>query len=135
MRLGISSPGSAERGMTRAMHELAVAASLAETLIGYQKENAVRITAAHITVGVLSGIDPAALEFAWEPAVENFPGSGLQKCRLVIETAKLKHTCRSCGAAFEFDNWRLECPACHKETLHRENGSEFILKSVEVENV
>ena len=117
------------------MHELAIATSLAETLIAYQKENAAKITAAHIKVGVLSGIDPAALQFAWEPALENFPGTPLQGCRLAIVLAKLKHICRSCGAAFEFDTWHLECPACHKETLRRENGNEFILESLEVENV
>ena len=117
------------------MHELAIATSLADTLTAYQKENAVKIITAHIKVGVLSGIDPAALEFAWEPARENLPGSPLQGCRLAIALAKLKHICRSCGAVFEFDSWHLECPACHKETLRRENGSEFILESVEVENV
>ena len=117
------------------MHELAIATSLAESLIEYQKKNAVKINAAHIKVGVLSGVDPAALEFAWEPAVANFPGKDLQQCRLVIELAKLKHTCRNCGERFEFDTWHLECPACHQETLKRENGSEFILESVEVENV
>ena len=74
------------------MHELAIATSLAESLIEYQKKNAVKINAAHIKVGVLSGVDPAALEFAWEPAVANFPGKDLQQCRLVIELAKLKQT-------------------------------------------
>lgn len=117
------------------MHELAVATSLAETLIHYQETHAVKVLTAHIKVGVLSGIDPVALEFAWEPAVANFSGSPLAKCRLHIETAKIKHTCRSCGGAFEFDNWQLECPDCKKPMLHRESGSEFILESVEVDHV
>jgi hydrogenase nickel insertion protein HypA len=117
------------------MHELAIATSLAESLIEYQKKNAVKINAAHIKVGVLSGVDPAALEFAWEPALENFPDSGLGQCRLDIRTALVKHTCRSCGASFEFDNWQLLCPKCQQETLRRESGSEFILESVEIENV
>ena len=117
------------------MHELAVAVSLAESLIRYQKEHAVVIKTANIKVGVLSGIDPEALEFAWEPALENFPSSGLAQCRLNIQTARIKHTCRNCGKAFEFDNWQLLFPACKQETLHRESGSEFILESVEIENV
>lgn len=117
------------------MHELAIATSLAETLIQYQETHAVKVLTAHIKVGVLSGIDPAALEFAWEPATENFSGSPLAKCRLQIETAKIKHTCRSCGGAFEFDKWQLECPHCQKQTLRRESGNEFILESVEVDYV
>ena len=117
------------------MHELSVAVSLAETLINYMKEHAVKVTAAHLCVGPLSGIDPEALKFAWEPAVANFPGSGLEGCSLKIRLAKLQHTCRSCGKVFEFDNWQIHCPSCGKDTLHRENGSEFILESAEVENV
>lgn len=117
------------------MHELAVATSLAESLIKYMKENAVTVTAAHLCVGPFSGIDPEALHFAWEPAAANFPESGLDKCSLKIRTAKVKHSCRSCGKGFEFDNWQLKCPSCGEESLHRESGSEFILESVEIENV
>lgn len=117
------------------MHELSIAVSLAETLIKYMKDNAVRVTAAHLCVGPLSGIDPEALKFAWEPAIANYPGSGLEGCSLKIRLAKLKHLCRSCDARFEFDNWQILCPGCGKETLHRENGSEFLLESAEIEDV
>ena len=117
------------------MHELAIAVSLAESLIKYMKENAVKVKTANLCVGPFSGIDPEALKFAWEPALDNFPDSGLGQCRLDIRTALVKHTCRSCGASFEFDNWTLLCPMCQQETLRRENGSEFILESVEIENV
>lgn len=117
------------------MHELAIATSLAETLIRYMKGNAVKVTAAHLRIGPFSGIDPEALNFAWEPAVANFPGSGLEKCRLVIRMAKVKHSCRECGKCFEFDDWQIKCPSCGRETLHRESGSEFILESAEVQDV
>ena len=117
------------------MHELAIASSLAESLIKYMKENAVRVTAAHLCIGPFSGIDPEALNFAWEPAVANFPGSGLEQCRLVIRMAKIKHSCRECGKFFEFDDWQIKCPSCGRDTLHRENGSEFILESAEVQDV
>ena len=36
---------------------------------------------------------------------------------------------------FEFNDWRMECPECKTESLHRESGSEFLLESIEVENV
>ena len=117
------------------MHELAIASSLAETLIKYMKDNSVRVTAAHLCTGPFSGIDPDALRFAWEPAAANFPGSGLEKCTLKIRTALIMHSCRSCGKSFEFENWQIKCPSCGRETLHRENGSEFILESVEIQDV
>ena len=117
------------------MHELAIATSLAESLIKYMKEHAVKITAANLSIGPFSGIDPEALKFAWEPALANFPGSGLERCVLKIRMAKVKHSCRNCGGAFEFDNWQIKCPSCGRESLHRVSGSEFILESAEIENV
>lgn len=117
------------------MHELSIATALAESLLAYSKEHKVKITCAHVKAGILSGIDPEALQFAWEPALENFPDSGLKNCRLAIKMALLKHRCKNCGKEFEFNNWRMECPECGKESLHRESGNEFLLESIEVENV
>ena len=117
------------------MHELSIATALAESLITYSREHNVKISCAHLKVGILSGIDPEALQFAWEPALANFPGSGLERCRLEIKMALLKHRCKKCGKEFEFNDWRIECPECREESLHRESGSEFLLESIEVENV
>ena len=117
------------------MHELSIATALAESLIAYSRENQVKVISAHVKAGILSGIDPEALQFAWEPALANFPASGLENCKLVIKTALLKHRCKKCGKEFEFSDWRIECPECGEESLHRESGSEFLLESIEVENV
>jgi hydrogenase nickel insertion protein HypA len=117
------------------MHELAIAVSLAESLIKYMKENAVKVKTANLCVGPFSGIDPEALKFAWEPALANFPGGGLEGCRLKIRMAKVKHSCRSCGGKFEFEDWQIKCPSCGRESLHRESGNEFILESAEIEDV
>ena len=117
------------------MHELSIATALAESLINYVKEHNVKITCVHVKAGLLSGIDPEALQFAWEPALANFPQSGLENCRLSIKQALLKHRCKNCGKEFEFKDWRIECPECKTESLHRESGNEFLLESIEVENV
>ena len=117
------------------MHELSIATALAESLIEYSKSNNVKISCAHVKAGILSGIDPEALQFAWEPALANFPGSGLENCKLAIKTALLKHRCKNCGKEFEFNDWRIECPECKLESLHRESGNEFLLESIEVEDV
>ena len=117
------------------MHELAIATALAESLIKYSREHNAVISCAHVRCGILSGIDPEALQFAWEPAAANFPGSGLENCRLQINRALLQHRCSSCNKVFEFDSWQIECPECKTETLRRESGNEFVLESIEVENV
>ena len=117
------------------MHELSIATALAESLITYSKEHKVKISCAYVKAGILSGIDPEALQFAWEPALANFPASGLENCRLEIKTALLKHRCKNCGGEFEFSDWQIKCPDCGLETLHRESGNEFLLESIEVENV
>ena len=47
----------------------------------------------------------------------------------------LKHRCSSCNKEFEFDSWLIKCPECKSETLRRESGNEFLLESIEVDNV
>lgn len=115
------------------MHELSVAAALARTLQEYRREHRVRVTAAHVKVGRLSGIDPEALRFAWEPALAGEPG--LEGCRLEIAWNGLRHRCRACGLETVLEDWSVTCPRCGKEELRREGGSEFLLESIEVENV
>ena len=117
------------------MHELSIATALAESLINYSREHHVRIKVAHIKVGLLSGIDPEALKFAWAPALENACSNVLTDCVLQITLAPISHQCRECGKIFEFDKWTLKCPACGMESLRRQNGSEFVLESIEVEDV
>ncbi len=117
------------------MHELSVATALVESLHKYSVEHGVKISCAHVVAGILSGIDPEALQFAWEPALANYPDCGLENCRLVIRQALLKHRCQQCGKEFEFKTWQIECPDCQADTLRRESGNEFLLESIEVENV
>jgi len=115
------------------MHELAVATALTRTLLEYRSGHHVRIVAAHVKVGRLSGIDPEALKFAWEPALAAAPELG--ECRLEVVWSKLRHRCRGCGFAAELDHWSIRCPRCGKEELRREGGNEFLLESIEVEDV
>ncbi len=117
------------------MHELSVATALAESLRDYMRQHRCRVTCAHVRVGRLSGIDPEALRFAWEPALANFADAGLQGCVLALKLAPLRHVCKNCGAEVDLDDWELRCPECRQETLRRTGGNEFILESIEVENV
>ena len=117
------------------MHELSIATALVESLIDYSRQHNVKISCVHIKAGLLSGIDPEALKFAWEPAVENFPGCGLEDCKLEIKQPPLKHICSKCSGEYEFDTWHIECPECKTETLRRIGGNEFLLESIEVQDV
>ena len=107
------------------MHELSIAAALAESLINYSREHHVRIKVAHIKVGPLSGIDPEALKFAWAPALENACSNVLTDCVLQITLAPISHQCRECGKIFEFDKWTLKCPACGNEITIDEDVPEL----------
>lgn len=117
------------------MHELAVAAALVRSLSDYRAAHKVRITAAQVRIGRLSGIDPEALRFAWEPAVAGAPEAGLADCRLELVLADLHHRCGDCGFEADLPEWTNVCPQCGRETFRRVGGAEFLLESIEVENV
>lgn len=117
------------------MHELSVAVALVRSLSDYRAAHRVRIVAAHVRIGRLSGIDPDALRFAWEPALAGAPEAGLADCRLELILADLHHRCGECGFEADLPEWSIVCPRCGRESLRRIGGSEFRLESIEVENV
>lgn len=114
------------------MHELSIAVALAESLRDYLHQHPCRIIAARVKVGCLSGIDPEALQFAWEPALAAVPEEELKDCKLVITRALIHSRCCNCGWEVDTEDWQILCPECHTESLRRTNGSEFCLESIEV---
>ena len=115
------------------MHELGIVQDLVELA---EEELAHRggggpVVSLTVRVGLLSGVNPEAMEFAFEIVA---PSSRLGKARLKIITDRPILTCCICGHKVELDDLALECPACGRDEVEISGGRDLILESITLEN-
>jgi hydrogenase nickel incorporation protein HypA/HybF len=116
------------------MHELSVAQALVELVAGeVAREGAARVVSVHIRVGALSGVEPAALRFAYDAATA---GTALEGSTLQVEGVAVAVWCERCRAERDLGQVnRLSCPACGAPTPRVVRGKELEVVSVEVAGV
>ena len=110
------------------MHELAVCQSLlrqVEMVVATHGATAAdRIV---ISVGPLSGVEPALLASAFTIAREGTAASGAE---LEIETAAIRVECRQCGQSGAAQPNRLVCDDCGDWRVRVTHGEELMLLRV-----
>jgi hydrogenase nickel incorporation protein HypA/HybF len=87
------------------------------------------VKAVHVRIGVLSGVDPQALLFAYELACE---GTLLANSQLEIESVPLLVFCPQCSMTHTPDIQHILCPRC--VTIEQEilEGRELELRALEL---
>lgn len=115
------------------MHELSIAHGIVEVAVAEaQREGAVRVTAVHVAVGRLSGIEAGALTFCYDLATAGTPLDG---SRLIIEDIPVHIYCTPCGAERELPGVnRFRCPDCDMPSGEITRGRELHLTHLEIEN-
>jgi len=91
------------------MHELSVAHAVVATVVDALPSPAPRVTQVRLRIGVLSGIVPQALEFAYDVAAQGTP---LVDAALVIERSPIVIACPACGPQELADAQNFTCPSC-----------------------
>lgn len=92
------------------MHELSIALSILDELEEQVEKHAgASIDAVHLRIGVLSGVDPQALRFAYELACEGTP---FACSHLEIESVPLLVFCPQCVSTRVADPQNIRCPRC-----------------------
>lgn len=110
------------------MHELSVACAVVRTVS--EAVTGRRVTSVRLRVGVLSGVAPQALTFAWDVAVA---GSPLAGAALVVDRVPVSVGCRTCGAVSALpEPLPVRCPGCEGRDVAVVAGSELEVASVEV---
>ncbi|MEX2579907.1 MAG: hydrogenase maturation nickel metallochaperone HypA [Verrucomicrobiales bacterium] len=113
------------------MHELSIATHIVDTLTSDLADNPGKIVAVRLDVGVLSGVVPDALQFAWDVACE---GSRLAGSELRISEISAVAHCPRCEADRPLDSiYRLCCPVCDEWTPEIVAGRELHIRAVEME--
>ena len=114
------------------MHELSIAISIAEIAAEAAARQEARVLAVHLKLGVLAGVENAALVAAWELArVKTLLGDAA----LVIEDLPGFGTCSHCvpheSEIRTLENWC--CPRCGALLDDVHGGRELEISALEVE--
>ncbi len=106
------------------MHELSIAISILEIAEQEVPADAGRTSSANrerpcevlesitVRIGRLSGVEPEALQFAWEVAREE---TRFRSARLDVELVDVRARCRACRSEFGVDGGWGQCALCGPE--------------------
>ena len=112
------------------MHEVGLMQNVLEMSFERAKAHqAARIEAINLKIGMLAGVAPDALEFAFEAMKRGTPA---ENARLNVEYAPVVCWCRKCEEEFKPENFSSICPACGKNDIEIRSGLDMNLVSVEV---
>jgi hydrogenase nickel incorporation protein HypA/HybF len=91
-----------------------------------------RVHEIRLRIGVLSGVVPDALQFAFEAIT---PGTAAEGALLTIEEVPARFWCAACRREFVSENLFAECPDCGHPSGELRAGRELELSSMEVNHV
>jgi hydrogenase nickel incorporation protein HypA/HybF len=114
------------------MHEFSLVVRLLEIAEeAARKEGADRIDAIHVAIGVLAGVVPEALEFAFGGARL---GTRAADARLEVTYLPAIAYCAACQSEFELDNrfGIAVCPVCDTPSADLRQGRELHVTHLEV---
>lgn len=115
------------------MHELSIMQSaLNQALSEARRAGAARVHQIRLRIGVLSGVVPDALRFAFEAIA---PGTAAEGAALEIEEVPARFWCAPCRREFVSANFYSECPDCGVPSGNLRAGREMELCSMEVDHV
>ncbi|MFZ9737971.1 MAG: hydrogenase maturation nickel metallochaperone HypA [Prochlorotrichaceae cyanobacterium] len=113
------------------MHEISIMKETLDLAIATaQAHSAQRIDHLTLKIGLLSGVVPEALRFAFDVVVQ---GTIAEGATLEIELIPIQCHCTPCNQPFEpEDDYLYECPSCHQFSHRVLRGRELQLASLEV---
>jgi len=113
------------------MHELSIMESaLSAALAEARKAGARRILLIRLRIGILSGVVPEALEFAFEALT---PGTLAEGAELAIDKVAARFWCAACAREFQSDDMFTECPGCRQPSGELRAGREMEIASLEID--
>jgi hydrogenase nickel incorporation protein HypA/HybF len=110
------------------MHEYSIAMSIVQIAETEARKYAAEgIEAIELEIGRLSGIELAALEFAWEPAVA---GSLLEHASKQVYVIEGVAVCSECQTRYGLNEIYDACPKCGSYQKDIVQGKELKIKSL-----
>lgn len=110
------------------MHELSIVMSIIDIAADQVRQHdAERVEKIVLDIGQLSGIEPGALDFAWDSAIRN---TVLENAERVINYLPARAECSGCGAVFDTAAVFQPCPHCGEVFNTLLQGKELRVKQL-----
>jgi hydrogenase nickel incorporation protein HypA/HybF len=104
------------------MHEMSLTVSIMEIIFEYARNNHfTKVNAVKLSFGTLSGIEPKALEFAFEVLSKDTLAHG---AKLEYEREPIIITCLDCGMDSEVEEFPSLCPLCKAQDIVLKAGTQ-----------
>ena len=112
------------------MHEVGLMANALEIALNHaQKQKATQVHRIGMRIGALAGVEPDALQFAFEALKRDTPA---REAALEVEYVSLRVACRACAQEFAPEGYRYDCPFCGSTQTEVIAGRELDVVSVEM---
>ena len=113
------------------MHELAITESALRIALATAQENgARRLTVIRLTVGEMTQLEPACVEFYLGILAQGTLAEGV---RVECERVPLRAACRSCGNEYGVEEHNFSCPSCGSTQTEIVSGRELQVASIEIQ--
>lgn len=110
------------------MHEFSVILSIIEIADEAARENhANTIESIEMDIGILSGIEYDAFDFAWDAAVQD---TILENAERRVNKIPGKAKCSNCAIAFDVESYYEPCPVCGEILNEIIGGRELKVKQL-----
>jgi hydrogenase nickel incorporation protein HypA/HybF len=110
------------------MHEISLVRNIFKTLEDEFPGETDRVRGIHLTVGLLSNIQPILMQNAFEAILED--EHRYDKCSLYVEVLPVLIHCDECNAITEVLNYKFAC-ICGKPSRNIIQGEELLISKVE----
>jgi hydrogenase nickel incorporation protein HypA/HybF len=112
------------------VHELSVCRAIIGIVTAHASHDAVRTV--NVRVGAMRQIVPDTLTYCWSLVTESSELSGAQLC---VEQVPATIRCRVCDHEYVLDAPIMRCPSCDSTNVTLVSGDEFLVTSLELEEV
>ena len=114
------------------MHEISLVRNIFGTLEEEFPDDFGQITDIYLTVGLLSNVQPIAMENAFQAVLQDEPR--YRKTTLKIELLPILIHCSDCDKNTAVEQYRFVCSYCGKPSKNVIQGEELLIKKVEFED-
>lgn len=110
------------------MHEISLVRNIFKTLEEEFRGEINKVRGIHLTVGVLSNVQPILMQNAFEAVLEDEPR--YNKTSLKVEVLPVLIYCDECDSTTEVQNYKFAC-SCGKPSKNIVQGEELLISKVE----